>query len=91
MLTDFDDSLKDISLVIAGYIYDGETVKYVQANGMSDTVYGITYNEAKQAKQAKQANGLQWNFGFAKVKSGILPGEIASQWNFCTQGAKVIS
>ena len=88
MLTDFDEGLKDISLVIAGYIYDGETVKYVQANGMSDTVCGITYNEAKQAKQA---NGLQWNFGFAKVKSGILPGEIASQWNFCTQGAKVIS
>jgi hypothetical protein len=46
MLTDIDDSIKDIKLVIAAYIFDGEAVKYVQANGMSDTVNGITYNEA---------------------------------------------
>ena len=46
MLTGFNDSIKDTKLVIAGYIFDGEAVKYVQANGMSDTVNGITYNEA---------------------------------------------
>ena len=49
VLTDISEDLSDISFVIAGYIFNGETVKYVQANGMSDTVYGITYNEAKQA------------------------------------------
>ena len=46
MLSDIDDSIKDIKLVIAGYIFDGEAVKYVQSNGISDTVNGITYNEA---------------------------------------------
>ena len=49
MLTDIDDSIKDIKLVIAAYIYDGESVKYVQENGISDTVCGISYNEAKES------------------------------------------
>ena len=48
MLSDIDDSIKDIKLVIAGYIFDGEAVKYVQANGMSDTVEGVSYNEAAE-------------------------------------------
>ena len=49
MLTDVDDSIKDVKLVIAAYIYDGDTVKYVQENGLSDTVSGISYNEAKES------------------------------------------
>ena len=47
MLTDIDDSIKDVKLVIAAYIYDGENAKYVQENGISDTVCGISYSEAK--------------------------------------------
>ena len=41
------EDLADKKLVIAAYIYDGEAVKYVQENGISDTVCGISYNEAK--------------------------------------------
>ena len=47
MLFDISDSISDIKLVIAAYMYDGEVVKYVQENGISDTVSGISYNEAK--------------------------------------------
>ena len=47
ILSDISDEIKDVKLVIAGYIFDGEAVKYVQASGMSDTVVGVTYNEAK--------------------------------------------
>ena len=47
VLTDIVDSIKDVKLVIAAYIFDGENVKYVQENGLSDTVSGISYNEAK--------------------------------------------
>lgn len=47
MLTDIDDSIKDVKLVISAYIYDGEVVKYIQENGLSDTVSGVSYNEAK--------------------------------------------
>ena len=46
MITDISDSIKDVKLVIAGYIFDGNTVKYVQENIISDTVSGISYNEA---------------------------------------------
>ena len=49
VLTDVSDSIKDVKLVIAAYIYDGEIVKYVQENGISDTVSGISYNEAKES------------------------------------------
>ena len=48
ILTDIDDSVKDVKFVIAAYIYNGESVKYVQDNGLSDTVSGISYNEAKE-------------------------------------------
>lgn len=41
------DELKNYKLVIAAYVFDGETVKYIQEGGISDTVSGITYNEAK--------------------------------------------
>ena len=47
ILSDISDEIKDVKLVIAGYIFDGEAVKYVQASGMSDTVVGVSYNEAK--------------------------------------------
>ena len=49
VLADIDDSIKDVKLVIAAYIYDGENVKYIQENGTSDTVCGISYNEAKES------------------------------------------
>ena len=45
------DSIKDISLVISAYINNGSENKYIQNNGMSDTVSGISYNEAKEFKQ----------------------------------------
>ena len=48
MLTDVTDAIKDIPLVIAAYINNGQETKYVQSNGISDTVSGITYNEAKE-------------------------------------------
>ena len=49
MLTDVDDSIKDVKLVIAAYIYSGEDIKYEQENGLSDIVSGISYNEAKES------------------------------------------
>ena len=49
MVTNIDDSVKDVKLVIAAYIYDGESVKYVQGTGISDTVSSISYNEAKES------------------------------------------
>ena len=49
VLADIDDSIKDVKLVIAAYIYDGENVKYIQGNGTSDTVCGISYNEARES------------------------------------------
>ena len=49
MLSDVSDSVKDTKLVIAGYIFDGDSVQYVQENGLCDTVSGITYNEAQQS------------------------------------------
>ena len=48
VLTDIDDSIKDVSLVIAAYIYDGEGVEYLQENGATYTVSGISYNEVME-------------------------------------------
>lgn len=45
VLTDINDSIKDVKLVIAAYIYDGESVEYVQENGAGNTVGGVSYNE----------------------------------------------
>ena len=39
---------QDIDLVISAYINNGYENKYVQENGIADTVTGISYNEAKQ-------------------------------------------
>ena len=47
VITDIIDGIKDIPLVISAYINNGEENKYVQENGISDTVTGISYNEAK--------------------------------------------
>ena len=49
ILTDLTDSIKDVPLVIAAYINDGSANKYVQSRGISDTVKGISYNEAKSS------------------------------------------
>ena len=48
IVTDIIDSIKDIPLVISAYINNGAENKYIQENGMSDTVIGISYNEAKE-------------------------------------------
>ena len=45
VLTDIDDSIKDVKLVIAAYIYDGEGIEYLQEDGAGCTVSGISYNE----------------------------------------------
>lgn len=49
VLNDVVDSIKDVKLVISAYICDGEGVWYVQENGLSNTVSGISYNEAKES------------------------------------------
>ena len=46
VITDIIDGIKDIPLVISAYINNGEENKYIQENGISDTVTGISYNEA---------------------------------------------
>ena len=48
IVTEIIDSIKDIPLVISAYINNGEENKYIQENGISDTVSGISYNEAKK-------------------------------------------
>jgi hypothetical protein len=48
VITDIVDSIKDIDLVISAYNNNGYENKYVQENGIADTVTGISYNEAKQ-------------------------------------------
>ena len=48
VITDIIDSIKDIPLVISAYINNGLENKYIQDNGISDTVTGISYNEAKE-------------------------------------------
>ena len=48
VVTDIIDSIKDIPLVISAYINNGAENKYIQENGISDTVSGISYNEAKE-------------------------------------------
>ena len=48
VLTDITEDIRDIPLVIAAYINNGSETKYVQSNGISDTVSGITYNEVKE-------------------------------------------
>ena len=49
VITDMTEEYFDISFVISAYICNGAMTKFVQANGLSDTVTGITYNEAKGA------------------------------------------
>ena len=48
VLTDVIENAKDIKLVVAACLYDGEFVKYIQENGISNIVSGISYNEAKE-------------------------------------------
>ena len=48
VITDIIDGIKDIPLVISAYINNGYENKYVQENGIADTVTGISYNEAKE-------------------------------------------
>lgn len=48
MITNIDDSIKDVKLVIAAYIYDGQSVEYIQENGAGNTVSGVSYNEVME-------------------------------------------
>ena len=45
ILRGIDEKSRDVKVVIAGYIYDGENVIYIQGKEISDTVVGISYNE----------------------------------------------
>lgn len=47
VLNDIVESIRDVKLVISAYICDGECGWYIQENGLSDTVSGVSYNEAK--------------------------------------------
>lgn len=47
VITDMTEEYFDISFVISAYIYNGVAVKYVQENGLCDSVMGATYNQAK--------------------------------------------
>ncbi|MBQ7226645.1 MAG: leucine-rich repeat domain-containing protein [Clostridia bacterium] len=53
VLTNITDDYKNHSFVISAYIFTGEKAAYVQGNGISDTVYGITYNEARMQEEVK--------------------------------------
>ncbi len=53
ILTNITGDYKEHSFVIAGYISTGEETKFVQKDGLADTVYGITYNEAKALEVAE--------------------------------------
>ena len=55
-LFDVIESIKGVKLVVSAYIYDGESVKYVQSNGLSDTVGGVSYNEAENDTGAEDDN-----------------------------------
>jgi hypothetical protein len=46
VLTDIDESSRDVKLVISAYIYTGDAIYYVQENGLSNVVTGISFNEA---------------------------------------------
>ena len=48
VLTDIIDEIKDVKLVIAAYVYDGESVEYLQENSCGATVSGVTYYEAME-------------------------------------------
>ncbi len=49
VLRDITDTLADTKLVISAYMNNGSETKYVQENGLSDTVTGVTYNEVKES------------------------------------------
>ena len=49
VLRDIADTLADTKLVISAYMNNGSETKYVQENGLSDTVTGVTYNEVKES------------------------------------------
>ena len=48
IVTHIIDSIKDIPLVISAYINNGYENKYIQDDGIRDTVIGISYNEAQK-------------------------------------------
>ena len=49
VVTDLTEEYYDYEMVIGAFISAGGEMKYVQENGVSDTVHSITYNEAKGA------------------------------------------
>ena len=46
IISDIPENAKDTRLVISAYIIDGDNIYYVQSNGLSNTVEGISFNEA---------------------------------------------
>ena len=49
ILTDITENHYDTKLVIASYINNKSQTWYIQENGISDTVEGVSYNEAKSS------------------------------------------
>ena len=47
VITDIEGEIADIDLVISAYINNGYENKYVQENGIDDTVTGVSYNSAR--------------------------------------------
>lgn len=60
ILTDIDESLRDVSLVMSAYITNGIKTYYVQENGLADTVSRISYNQIKKLFQIKDENGFTY-------------------------------
>ena len=60
VLSDVSDDIKDVKLVIASYVYDGQSAKYEEGNGISDTVAGISYNQAKEDTRVSEEPENSW-------------------------------
>lgn len=51
VLTNITDDIANHNFVIAGYIYDGENVLYIQSDTLSSTVIGFNLNQIKALTQ----------------------------------------
>jgi len=52
ILSNISDEYKDHRFAVSAYIANGGETKFLQGNGLSDTVTGISYNEAKGSTAA---------------------------------------
>ena len=64
IISDISDDIKDVKLVIASYVYDGNCAKYEEGNSLSDTVKGISYNDAKTNTSIGEIPEIDWDVLF---------------------------